>query len=175
VSRSRRTWWRLRSDRHAARGADARSKSRRPRPGTTGSLPTTQLLPRLQAHLIASTPKDQGRSRSQIGRAPSRSRISVPVRGIAGTSRAALASANLSLTFDREPPGCPPRSLLHRAIQPFATRVRPRAPLRLHSRSAARTTPTAKLRFTGTADRDRGGGRADPRRPATRYRSNPPT
>jgi flagellar basal body P-ring formation protein FlgA len=128
---------------------------RAPDLGTTGSLPTTQLLTALQAHqVIGVDTKDiKAVSVTRLSRA-------IEVRDIQSQVAHALEhrgglgdAANLSLTFDRDLQDVQLEASYTGAIQPVATRYEPRngrfdVAFEVSSENNARPT---KLRFTGTA------------------------
>jgi flagellar basal body P-ring formation protein FlgA len=128
---------------------------RAPDLGTTGSLPTTQLLTALQAHqVIGVDTKDiKAVSVTRLSRA-------IEVKDIQSQVAHALEhrgglgdAANLSLTFDRELQDVQLEASYSGAIQPVATRYEPRSgrfDVSFEVGSENNAKPT-KLRFTGTA------------------------
>jgi flagella basal body P-ring formation protein FlgA len=128
---------------------------RAPDLGTTGSLPTTQLLTALQAHqVIGVDTKDiKAVSVTRLSRA-------IEVKDIQSQVAHALEhrgglgdAANLSLTFDRELQDVQLEAAYTGATQPVATHYEPRngrfdVSFEISSENNAKPT---KLRFTGTA------------------------
>jgi flagella basal body P-ring formation protein FlgA len=128
---------------------------RAPDLGTTGSLPTTQLLTALQAHQVigVDTRDIKAVSVTRLSRA-------IEVRDIQSQVARALEhrgglgeSANLSLTFDRELQDVQLEASYSGAIQPVATRYEPRSgrfdvSFEIGSENNAKPI---RLRFTGTA------------------------
>jgi flagellar basal body P-ring formation protein FlgA len=128
---------------------------RAPDLGTTGSLPTTQLLTALQAHqVIGVDTKDiKAVSVTRLSRAIEVKDIQSQVAH-ALEHRGGLGDAgNLSLTFDRELQDVQLEAAYTGAIQPVATHYEPRngrfdVSFEISSENNAKPT---KLRFTGTA------------------------
>jgi flagella basal body P-ring formation protein FlgA len=128
---------------------------RAPDLGTTGSLPTTQLLTALQAHqVIGVDTKDiKAVSVTRLSRAIEVKEIQSQVAHALEHRGGLGDAANLSLTFDRDLQDVQLEASFTGAIQPTATRYEPRSgrfdvSFEIGSENNARPT---KLRFTGTA------------------------
>jgi flagellar basal body P-ring formation protein FlgA len=128
---------------------------RAPDLGTTGSLPTAQVLAVLQAHQVigVDTRDIKAISVTRLSRALERKDIQLQVARALEHRNGLGDAANLTLTFDRDVQDIQLDASNSGAMTPASTRFEPRTgrfDVSFEIANETSTTPT-KLRFTGTA------------------------